>query len=104
MRQTRVQGELYGSEATVELELALPVAVESAYGINELLRDDFFSSEGFHRIKSFESQLAFEKKDPESGEKKKTNLSRDTICHGHCPAIRERITRSVAQPHVAIQK
>jgi hypothetical protein len=56
---------LYGSEATLELEPALPLAVEAACGItamDELRRDDFSSSEGFHRMKSFEGQLAFEER------------------------------------------
>jgi hypothetical protein len=54
---------LYGSEATLELEPALPLAVEAACGItamDELLREDFFSSEGFHMSKSFGGQLVLE--------------------------------------------
>jgi hypothetical protein len=56
---------LCGSEATLELEPALPLAVEAACRItamDELLQDDFSSSEGFHRMKSFEGQLVFEER------------------------------------------
>lgn len=56
---------MYGSEATLELEPALSLAVEPACEIiamDELLPDDFFSSEGFHKMKSFEGQLALEER------------------------------------------